>query len=173
MDLIADLETEKRACLIRLRHMEAYCHGPTPPPTPRPNGTSATSAEEQRPSRKVTDRDFHNLATQYRERDAMNNLHRSKIEVLRGRQEKIYQGFVTRKEREAAEMEQQDREKYEAFCKKCDGEEELLEKALEEKKTRLQQRWKLQEQVERSKVEKLTGTPPEPLPELSIPPLVT
>lgn len=166
MDLIADLETEKRACLIRLRHMEAYCHGTTYP-LPAESHSDGSPVEAQRPARKVTDRDFHNLATQYRERDAMNSLHRSKIEVLRGRQEKIYQNFVARKEQEAVDLVKLNQKKYAGYCDKCAAEESIMEMAFGEKKVRTQERWKLREQLERRKLEKITWQTPEPLPKLA------
>ena len=172
MDLIHDLETEKKACLIRLRHMEAYCHGPTPPSTPqKPNQSSSTSStptpddQALHPSRKVTDRDFHNLAAQYRERDAMESLHGSKIEVLRGRQEKIHQNFILKKEREAAELEKQNGLKYAQFCRRCDRDEETMVKAFEDKNLRLQERWELQELIERRKFERMS-----PIEEITVPP---
>src|ERR1700744_3573744 len=78
MKMEQEHDLEKRAVMLRLRHMEAYCQNPTPPPTPvDPSGRP--SIDLVLPERKVTDKDYHNLAQQYRERDIMDTLHASKI----------------------------------------------------------------------------------------------
>ncbi|KAF7507677.1 hypothetical protein GJ744_010230 [Endocarpon pusillum] len=201
MKLMEDLEAEKRACVIRLKHMEAYCHNPTttsipnpPPRTPPPSSRSDPSSIEnlttpppppqqepqlqpqpepptqpQAPSppytRTVTEKDLHNLAQQYRERDTMESLHRAKIEVLRGRQEKQYSDFIAKKAREIADLEAEHAGAVGAAEAGFNDEEEALNVALAEKKERLERRWRLETLIEVAKQERSTGlsfaTPPE------------
>lgn len=78
--------------------MEAYCQNPTPPPTPVDPTSGRPSIDITLPERKVTDRDYHNLAQQYRERDAMDTLHTSKINVLRGKQKRAVENLMRKKE---------------------------------------------------------------------------
>lgn len=156
MRLMEDLEAEKRTCVIRLRHMEAYCHSPSPRPTSASDSSSpkSPSARPDLPYRKVTDKDFHNLAQQYRERDAMENLHRSKIEVLWGRQEKQYSDYVARKTREINQMKAEHGEEIEKDDLDARAEEEGLTLALAERRDRLERRWRLQLMIERAKQDK-------------------
>jgi hypothetical protein len=166
MKLIEDLEIEKRACVIRLRHMEAYCHGPSPPQTPSSDRSSLDSPQGLNlPYRKVTDKDFNNLAQQYRERDTMENLHRAKIDVLRGRQEKQYSDYIAKKAKEVNNLETDHREGIEKAELNSKAEEELLQMAFADKRVRLERRWRLETRIETAKQEKITGlkfaTPPD------------
>lgn len=145
--------------LIRLRHMEAYCQSPSISPSSsgaRNSGTSVSSFEEHEP-RHVTDKDYRTLAATYRERDAMDGLHQSKIEVLRGKQERQLRDFTARKEREVDQI-----------IKVNDGAEvhmehesrkdlDALQQALDEKKSRLERRWKIASTIEVAKMEAKTG----------------
>ena len=159
MNLIKELDAEKKAVLIRLRHMEAYCHNPSPPSTLKSSTSSCQSLDEQPryPERRVTEKDYHNLAQQYRERDAMESLHRSKIEVLRGRQDKSYEAFAERKKKDLAELEAANEKSLHAADWRHQKDEEVLVDALNKRGMRLQKRWRLQELIERTKLEKNTG----------------
>lgn len=182
MRLISDLDAEKRACVLRLRHMEAYCHyqspSHTPPHTPPPTASDRSSLDSHSRSarkhastdnninpnldfpqyaRKVTEKDFHNLAQQYRERDTMESLHNSKIEVLRGRQEKQYSDHLAKKDREMEQLEARHSREMETEASDARAEEEALKLALAEKRCRLQRRWRLETKIEKTKQEKITG----------------
>ncbi|ERF73931.1 hypothetical protein EPUS_05354 [Endocarpon pusillum Z07020] len=200
MKLMEDLEAEKRACVIRLKHMEAYCHSPTttsspiPPPrmAPASSPSNRSSIEDlatppsphqepqaqpqpqpplqpQAPSppytRTVTEKDIHNLAQQYRERDTIESLHRAKIEVLRGRQEKQYADFIAKKAREMEDLEAEHAGAVAAAEAEFHDQEEALKMAFAEKKERLERRWRLETLIEVARQERNTGlsfaTPPE------------
>ena len=166
MKLIGDLEAERRTCVIRLRHMEAYCHSPSLPVAPRSNSScSSCPTQPALPVRTITEKDYHVLAQQYRERDAMENLHRSKIEVLRGRQEKQYSDYIAKKAREINRMEDEHREAVGRDDLDARAKEEGLILALAEKRDRLERRWRWETMIKRAKQEKMTGArsgmPPE------------
>ena len=157
MKLVAEFELAKKAIMIRLRHMEAYCQNPSPPPTPHTSASSSNSDERSFPERKVTDKDYHSLAQQYRERDAMETLHQAKIEVLRGRQNKALENFIGKKEKEIGVLEAANATAIKDLEKSSAEEEEVLYEALNDKRLRLEDRWRLQAWIERAKVEKASG----------------
>ena len=107
MKMVREHDYEKRATIVRLRHMEAYCQNPTPPPTPDTPVSNGKAPETPIRQRKVTDKDYNSLAQVYRERDAMDVLHASKINVLRGKQKKAVENFMLKKEREIEVLEKQ------------------------------------------------------------------
>lgn len=152
-----ELEAEKRTCVIRLRHMEAYCHSPSPPRTPTSVRSSLDSPPPSQLYRKVTEKDINNLAQQYRERDAMESLHHSKIEVLRGRQEKLYSDYIAKQAREMSNLEAEHGAAIDRLEANFRAEEEALNMAFVEKKYRLERRWRLETMIQRAKQEKMTG----------------
>lgn len=168
MKLVDEFEVAKRTILIRLRHMEAYVQNPTPPPTPQNSTSSRNSEEQSMPGRKVTDRDYHNLAQQYRERDSMETLHRSKIEVLRGKQNKALENFITRKEKELSNLKLEHAKAIIEAGELEAQDEEALTDAFSVKRRRLEDRWRLQASIERARMEKMTGSKFAPLPEVMI-----
>jgi predicted DNA binding CopG/RHH family protein len=165
MKMQKEHEGEKRTVMMRLRHMEAYCQNPTPPPTPVGPTTGRPSLDAILPERKVTDRDYHNLAQQYREREAMDTLHASKINVLRGKQKKAVENLVLKKEREIEKMEREQEEALEIVDRDFGQQEHNLRSALGAKRTRLEMRWRTQALIERAKMERLTGLKYGPLPD--------
>lgn len=158
MKLIGDLESERRTCVIRLRHMEAYCHSPSALVGAKSSSSSPSrSTPPAVPVRTITDKDFRVLAQQYRERDAMENLHRSRIEVLRGRQEKQYSDYVAKKAREIDKMEAEHREAVRRDDLEAQAKEEGLILALAEKMARLERRWRWENMIESAKQQKMAG----------------
>jgi hypothetical protein len=157
MKLVDEFELAKRAILIRLRHMEAYVQNPTPPPTPEAGNSTVSADEQNLPERKVTDRDYHNLAQQYRERDAMETLHRSKIEVLRGKQEKALEAFIAKKDRELLLLKAEHAQAVKTTDDMQAQEEERMNDEFSERRRRIERRWRLQACVERTKIERITG----------------
>ncbi|KAK4946972.1 hypothetical protein LTR10_014114 [Elasticomyces elasticus] len=167
MKMQKEQELEKRAVLIRLRHMEAYCHNPTPPPTLTPSsGPDATGSAF--PSRKVTDKDYHNLAQQYRERDVMDTLHASKINVLRGKQKKAVERLMARKERELENMEKEQEKEIAGIDQDFAAQEAELRVALDAKRGRLETRWKTQALIERTRLERAKGLKHAALPDVLV-----
>lgn len=168
MKLVDEFELAKRAILIRLRHMEAYVQNPTPPPTPEAGNSTISSDEQNLPERKVTDRDYHNLAQQYRERDAMETLHRSKIEVLRGKQEKALEAFIAKKDRELLLLKAEHAKAVKTTDDVQAQEEERMNDEFSERRRRIERRWRLQACVERTKIERITGLKYADLPDIFV-----
>ena len=168
MKLLEEFEVAKRSVLIRLRHMEAYVQTPTPPPTPQASTSSRDSDEQSLPERKVTDKDYHNLAQQYRERDAMESLHKSKIEVLRGKQNKSLENFMNKKDREIASLKVAQGNAVKEADETAALEREALRQALDENRKKLEARWSLEAQIERAKLETITGLHYAALPDITI-----
>ena len=168
MKLVDEFELAKRAIVIRLRHMEAYVQNPTPPPTPEPSASARSSNGQNLPGRKVTEKDYHNLAQQYRERDAMETLHRSKIEVLRGKQEKALEAFMAKKDREVLLLKAEHAKAVNATNETQAQEEERMNDDFSESRKRIETRWRLQASVERTKIERITGTRYADLPDVLV-----
>ena len=168
MKLVDEFELAKRAILIRLRHMEAYVQNPTPPPTPQISSLIRNSDELTLPERKVTDRDYHNLAQQYRERDAMETLHRSKIEVLRGKQNKALEIFAAKKDQELLHLKADHAKAIKGIDETHAQEEEGMIDIFNERRGRLEARWRLQSGVESMKLEQITGLKYAELPDVLV-----
>ena len=155
--MVREHDYEKRATMVRLRHMEAYCRNPTPPPTPDTPISNGKGPETEVRHRKVTDKDYHNLAQVYRERDAMDVLHASKINVLRGKQKKAVENFMLKKEREIELLEKQQAKEIEKLDQEARREESNMMLAFGVKRARLENRWRLQALCERTRLEKSMG----------------
>ncbi len=168
MKLVDEFEVAKRTILVRLRHMEAYVQNPTPPPTPQNSTSSRNSEERSLYERKVTDKDYHNLAQRYRERDAMETLHRSKIEVLRGKQNKALETFINKKEKELSTLKLEHVKAVKVAGELEAQDEEALMDAFSDKRRRLEDRWRLQASIERARMERVTGLKYAALPEVAI-----
>ncbi len=156
-------EAEKRTVMTRLRHMEAYCQNPTRPPTPLDLTSGRPSFDAVLPERKVTERDYHNLAQQYRERDAMDNLHAAKINVLRGKQKKAVENLLRKREKELEDLEHEQEKELAQVDKDFAAQEEKLRSALGAKRVRLELRWRTQTLIETTKMERSTGPKNTPL----------
>ena len=156
-------EAEKRTVMTRLKHMEAYCQNPTPPPTPVDPTSGRPSLDAVLPERKVTDRDYHSLAQQYRERDAMDDLHAAKINVLRGKQKKAVENLLRKKEKEVEDLERAQEKELQQVDKDFNAQEENLRSALASKRARLELRWRTQALIETTKTEKLNAPKHRPL----------
>ncbi|KEF58025.1 uncharacterized protein A1O9_05948 [Exophiala aquamarina CBS 119918] len=161
-------DMEKRAVMVRLRHMEAYCRNPTPPPTPIDAVSGRPSSDSSLPERKVTDKDYHSLAQQYRERDAMDTLHMSKINVLRGKQKKAVENLMNKKELEINQLELELQKELDAVEKEFSNQQSSVTLILGQKRARLEARWRTQALIERTKVEKATGLQYAPLPDIVV-----
>jgi hypothetical protein len=166
MKMVKEFEADKKTVMMRLRHMEAYCQNPTPPPPVDQIPGQTFSQEQALPERKVTDRDYHSLAQQYRERDAMDDLHASKINVLRGKQKKAAENFVMKKEREIDALKEQQVREIDDLEDDALKEEDGVRIAFGLKRARLESRWRLQAHVVRSKMEKITGLTYASLPDV-------
>lgn len=180
-----DHETEKRAVMTRLRYMEAYCQNPTPPPSPAGNlldqRTSTESKEENRPSsptqlqpvqseplpeRQITQQHYENLAQQYHRRDTMDQLHASKINVLRGKQKRAVENLTLKRDRQIEALEKVETKELEAVNLEYGRQEAEIRQEFDVKRSRLERRWKVQALIEKAKMEKRSGLKFEALPEV-------
>ncbi|RVX70065.1 hypothetical protein B0A52_06237 [Exophiala mesophila] len=168
MKIQEEHDLEKRAVLFRLRHMEAYCQNPTPPTTPVDATSGRTSVEVPLPERKVTEKDYHNLAQQYRERDAMDTLHKSKINVLRGKQKRAVENLMNRRDLEIEKLERDQQKELAAIDSEYASQEQQLLMALSTRKARLEARWRTQATIQRTRMEKMTGERFAALPDVTV-----
>lgn len=168
MKIQEEHDLEKRAVLFRLRHMEAYCQNPTPPATPVDPASGRTSVDAPLPERKVTEKDYHNLAQQYRERDAMDTLHKSKINVLRGKQKKAVESLMDRRDGEIEKLERDQQRELAAIDTEYSTQENQVLIGLSTRRARLEARWRTQAAIERARMEKTTGVRLAALPDVMV-----
>lgn len=162
-------EVEKRAIQTRLKHMEAYCQTPSPPRSPTNPPLELRASEDSLrslPERHVTQQHYENLAQAYHLRDNMDDLHVSKINVLRGKQKKALQNFILRKEREVQQMEKEHEKELDSVDRDYTKQETEIREEFEMKRSKLEARWKLQALIERTKMERSTGLKYEGLPDV-------
>lgn len=143
VDLRKGLEAEKRACDTRLKHMQAYCN-------PRSN-------VEGMPRREVTRADYQQLEQQYHLRNTMDNLHASRINVLREKQARQLERIVAKQEAEMENVERGFDGENAALDVRFQAEEVLLTDEFSARRGRLVRRWDLAEQIERRKLQLETG----------------
>ena len=162
-------EAEKRAIQTRLKHMEAYCRTPSPPSSPLttsfekcPSIQSAATV----PQRHVTQQHYENLAQAYHIRDNMDNLHASKINVLRGKQKRALQNFMLKKERELEQMEKDHDKELDSVDEEYSKKEAEIKHEFEVKRSKLEARWKLQVLVEKARLERSTGLKYDDMPDI-------
>lgn len=154
-DLVQTLENERQACETRLKHMQAYC--------------SPKNTVKGMPERVVTKKDYNQLEAQYRLRNNMENLHTSRINVLRERQAKQQERILAKQESEMEVFEQERRNALEDLESLRKDETSKLEKEFAARKNRLVARWALSEAIERRKLENETGEAYGALPPIAWP----
>ena len=150
VDLNKALELERQGCETRLRHMQAYCN-------PKSNIAGM-------PTRVVSMKDYHLLEQQYHTRNGMDNLHRSRINVLREKQGKQLERISAKQEAERETLSNDHRKQLIELDFTHQSEEEHLRQEFEARKRRLISRWALAEAIERRKIENQTGESHGPLP---------
>ena len=150
VDLQRTLQLERQACDTRLKHMQAYCN---------PRSTVAGM-----PSRVVTKSDYRQLEQQYHIRNGMDNLHASRINVLRERQGKQQERIMAKQETELETLESNFVRQNDEIDARFRDEEVHLQQEFAERKKRLIRRWGLAEAIERRKLEQATGESFEALP---------
>jgi hypothetical protein len=166
MKMQQEHESEKQKAMVRLRYMEAYCRTTMPPPALSEPSTGLLTSDVLLPERKVTERDYHNLAQQYRERDTMDNLQASRINVLRGRQKKAVENLIRRREQDLEKLERAQDKELASVDQDHANQEERLRLALGAKRARLEMRWRTQALIERTKAERTTGLKHAALPDV-------
>lgn len=168
MKQMKDHETEKRAIQTRLKHMEAYCQTPSPPTSPLQVAFNRGSIDSTVtiPERHVTQQHYENLAQAYHVRDNMDDLHASKINVLRGKQKRALQNFMLKKERLIEQMETEQQKELDSIDADYAKKEAEIKQEFALKRTKLESRWRLQTLIEKTKMERSTGLKHECLPDV-------
>lgn len=149
-ELHRTLQTERQACDTRLKHMQAYCN-------PR-------NVVEGMPNRVVTKADYRQLEQQYHIRNGMDNLHASRINVLREKQAKQVERIVAKQEVELDNLEIEFEHQTEELDAKFQEQESRLQEEFAERKRRLVSRWNIAEAIERRRLELQSGEEHGPLP---------
>ncbi|KFA77351.1 hypothetical protein S40288_04340 [Stachybotrys chartarum IBT 40288] len=147
MELRNTLEQSKRSLLIRLKHMEAYCHG---------LGQSPTSPDF--PPRTVTERDLRELGQQYNIRDNMDHLHQAKINVLRDRQSKQMAELLAQQEAELENLQQEREIESKWLAAQFIQEDDLLNHTFMARQRRMTRRWELGNRILCKELEQKHGT---------------
>ncbi|GAD92351.1 hypothetical protein ANI_1_3258024 [Paecilomyces variotii No. 5] len=159
-----EFEKAKMNSRTRIKHMEGYCIGHSPPTTP---GSENGSDSERARMRKITRQQKEQLAQEYHDRDSMDRLHQAKIKVLRDRQEIQLQEAMTRMERELNALIDKHSTELAGLQKDHHQREELLVQALDLRKAKMKSRWNLEQAILRRRLELEHGQPYGPLPPLS------
>ena len=149
VDLNRALELERQGCETRLRHMQAYCN-------PKSNIAGM-------PTRVVSMKDYHLLEQQYHIRNGMDNLHKSRINVLREKQGKQLERISAKQEAERESLSDNHHKQLIELDSAHQSEKEQLRQEFEARKRRLISRWALTEAIERRKIENQTGESHGPL----------
>ena len=150
-DLNGTLDTERQACDTRLKHMQAYCN-------------AQDNLGKGMPHRDVTKEDYKKLENQYHVRSQIDNLHASRVNVLRERQTKQYERVVDKQEKELEKLAADFGRENEALDAKFEEQEIDMERDFKERKERLIDRWVTTEGIERRNLESETGEAYGPLP---------
>lgn len=150
VDLHRTLTLERQGCETRLRHMQAYCNP----------GFSI----EGMPARTVTKKDRRQLEQQHHVCNGMDNLHASRINVLREKQAKQLERIAAKQEAELETLGDDLRRETQDLDAACEAEAMQLHRDFSERKDRLVARWTLAEAIERRRMENITGDRYAPLP---------
>lgn len=153
VDLRKGLEAERKGCDVRLKHMQAYCN-------PR-------STVEGMPRREATKADYQQLEQQYHIRNGMENLHASRINVLREKQAKQLERIVAKQEAELDKAETDFEQENLDLDEKFRDEDESLRTESSQRRERLVRRWELTESIERRKLELETDDKYGKLPDIA------
>lgn len=153
VELQRALQADRQACDTRLKHMQAYCN-------PR-------STVEGMPNRVVTKADYRQLEQQYHIRNGMDNLHTSRINVLRERQGKQVERIMAKQETELETLESDFERQNEELDTRFHVEESQLQEEFSERKRRLVSRWNIAEAIERRRLELQSGEEHGPLPTIT------
>ncbi|KAL2813099.1 hypothetical protein BJX63DRAFT_443169 [Aspergillus granulosus] len=164
MEQVREFERAKTNSRTRIKYMEGYLNSSSPPSSRSP---SISGSDSTTPGRSFTQQQKAQLAQEYHDYDVMDQLHESKIKVLRDRQEIRLQEAIARMDRELKALI----DKHTAECsdlqKAHQQEEANLLQSLNTKKMQLRRWWVLEEAILRKKLEDQHEKPYGPLPPLS------
>ncbi|KAL4743513.1 hypothetical protein BDV11DRAFT_111216 [Aspergillus similis] len=164
MEQVREFERAKANSRTRIKYMEGYLSSSSPPDSRSP---SLSGSDLTTPSRSFTQQHKAQLAQEYHDYESMSQLHAAKIKVLRDRQEIRLQEAIARMDRELDCMTKKHAAELIELQKEHQQEEATILQALNAKKTKLRQKWVLEEAIIRKKLEIQDGKPYGPLPPLS------
>lgn len=153
--------------------MEGYFRNVSPPSSPAVQparndlSSESFSESDSAQTRVLTRRHMQQLEQQYLDHEAMDQLHNSRIKVLRERQALKLQAAVKRTDKELDDMCDRHIQELATLRTEQQQEEISLAQAFDEKKATLRQRWCLEEVVIRRRLEVRHGQLYGPLPALS------
>ncbi|PWY92846.1 hypothetical protein BO70DRAFT_376438 [Aspergillus heteromorphus CBS 117.55] len=162
MEQMREFERAKLNSRTRIKYMEGYFSNSSPPPSP-----VSSAGGDVAPARKFTAQHKAQLAQELHDHDSMDQLHESKIKVLRDRQELRLQEAIERMERELDEIIDKHALQFAQMQAKHQQEELDVVQAFEAKKVQLRHCWNLEEAILRKKLEVQYEKPYGPLPPLS------
>lgn len=145
IELRASLAQSERSINIQLKYMEAYCNG------------LGRSQDGDTPDREVTQKHLEQLGQQYRVRDGMERRHQAQINVLREKQSKRMEELTDRQDKEMQKLEEKKTAEFEGLDLELANEEEELVRGFDERKARIQKRWRLAIEIMRKELEKKYG----------------
>ncbi|KAG5917659.1 hypothetical protein E4U42_007166 [Claviceps africana] len=146
LDLRSTLDQAARSIKIRIKHMEAYCHGLGKNPT-------ASSL----PPRVVTEQHLRSLGHQYSLRDDVERQHQAKINIMRDRQSKRMEELLQKHELQLDALSERNDKAYAALSQDLLRERETFETVFEARQSRLTARWALAIQVLCKQLEERDG----------------
>ncbi|KAL4754852.1 hypothetical protein BDW72DRAFT_103564 [Aspergillus terricola var. indicus] len=164
MEQVREFERAKANSRTRIKYMEGYLNSSSPPDSRSP---SISGSDLTTPSRSFTQQHKAQLAQECHDYESMSQLHAAKIKVLRDRQEIRLQEAIARMDRELDCMTKKHAAELNELQKEHQQEEATILQALNAKKTKLRQKWVLEEAILRKKLEIKDGKPYGPLPPLS------
>lgn len=172
MEQQREFDRAKQNSRTRIKHMEGYFRNASPPPSPAPaaqRSSESFSGSESNtpPARRFTRQQKEQLEQQYHDHESMDELHKSRIKVLRDRQELRLRGAIARMERELNDMCVQHAKNVTALQAEQRIEETSMIQALDNKKIELRHRWAVEEAILRKQLEIRNGHPYGPLPPIS------
>ncbi|KAI1320422.1 hypothetical protein F5Y16DRAFT_83933 [Xylariaceae sp. FL0255] len=157
MELRATLEQSERHVRIRLKHMEAYCHG------------LGQNRDSDMPPREVTEQDLRELGQQYNVEKNMKQLHEARVNVLRDRQAKALEELLERQEGELTRLTEKHAREVEQLVLGFADEEDNLAAIFEERRAALNTRWELEMAIMCKELENERGLRYNVLPPLEWP----
>ncbi|KAI9374081.1 hypothetical protein BJX61DRAFT_532647 [Aspergillus egyptiacus] len=164
MEQVREFERAKTNSRTRIKHMEGYMSSSSRRNSRSPSisGTDSTA-----PSRNFTPQNEAQLAQEYHDYETMDQLHASKIKVLREQQEIRLRDAIARMDRELDTLIDKHAAEISNLQKEHQKEEMMVLQAFDAKKTKLRHRWALEEAILRKNLENQHGKPYGPLPPLS------
>lgn len=162
MEQQREFERAKQNARTRIKHMEGYFNTRSPPSSPSSSGTEALSQPRQ-----YTDQQKAQLAQEHHNHRSMDQLHESKVKVLRERQERRLFEASERMDNELDDLVDKHAEGFAELQKQQQQEEAAHQQAFEDQKTKLRHRWNLEEAILRRKFELQYEVPFGPLPPLT------